>query len=125
MENTALILFAHGARDPEWANPLRRVRDAIRTREPAQRVELAFLEFMSPTLAECVDALVADGVCSIQIVPMFLAQGGHVKRDVPHMIAALKAAHPRLELRLAEPVGEAEAIVQAMAEYALAAIGRF
>mgnify|MGYP001352930625 CR=1 FL=1 len=125
MENTALILFAHGARDPEWANPLRRVRDAIRTREPAQRVELAFLEFMSPTLAECVDALVADGVYSIQIVPMFLAQGGHVKRDVPHMIAALKAAHPRLELRLAEPVGEAEAIVQAMAEYALAAIGRF
>ena len=29
---TALILFAHGARDPEWANPMRRVQAAIRKR---------------------------------------------------------------------------------------------
>lgn len=125
MEQTALILFAHGARDPEWANPLRRVREAIRLRAPDERVELAFLEFMSPTLTGCVEALVAEGITTIRIVPMFLAQGGHVKRDVPQMIAALRTAHPQLKLQLAEPVGETESIVQAMAEYALATTGHF
>ena len=49
---TALILFAHGASDPEWANPMRRVQAAIRQRMTSVPVELAFLEFMTPTLPE-------------------------------------------------------------------------
>ena len=49
---TALILFAHGARDPEWANPMRRVQAVVRQRMSAVPVELAFLEFMAPTLPE-------------------------------------------------------------------------
>ena len=52
MEKTALILFAHGARDPEWANPMRRIRAAVMQQAPAMRVELAFLEFMSPNLGD-------------------------------------------------------------------------
>ena len=46
---TALILFAHGARDPEWASPMRRVQAAIRKRLGGVQVELAFLEFMAPS----------------------------------------------------------------------------
>jgi sirohydrochlorin ferrochelatase len=59
--NTALILFAHGARDPEWADPMRRVQAAIRQQQPDVPVELAFLEFMAPTLPDCIAALVAGG----------------------------------------------------------------
>ncbi|HQC73311.1 MAG TPA: cobalamin biosynthesis protein CbiX, partial [Candidatus Competibacteraceae bacterium] len=40
---TALILFAHGARDPEWANPMRRVQAVVRQRMSTVPVELAFL----------------------------------------------------------------------------------
>jgi sirohydrochlorin cobaltochelatase len=119
METAALILFGHGARDPEWAGPLHRVRDAILAAAPERRVELAFLEFMAPTLPQCVDALVADGVRAIAIIPMFIAQGGHVKREVPEMIAALRQRHPGLEIRLAAAVGEADNVLQEMARYAL------
>ena len=69
----ALILFAHGARDPEWANPMRRVRAAVMQQAPALRVELAFLEFMSPNRGDCARALVAEGYTAISIVPMFIA----------------------------------------------------
>lgn len=119
MDKTALILFAHGARDPEWAAPLRRVREAVRQRAPAQRVELAFLEFMTPDLAACVAALAADGVDAAVVVPMFIAQGGHLKNDLPRLLDELRATYPRLRLRLAPPLGEAELLVQAMATYAL------
>ena len=71
-----LILFAHGARDPEWAAPVRRVQTAIRQRAPSLRVELAFLEFMAPDLAACGADLVAAGCRDIAILPMFIAQGG-------------------------------------------------
>ena len=120
---TALILFAHGARDPEWANPLRRVQSAIAAREPGRRVELAFLELMAPTLADCVAALAVDGVTRIAVVPMFIAQGGHLKRDLPALLADLRERHPQIDLLLAPAIGEAASVIDAMALAALAAAG--
>jgi len=76
---TALILFAHGARDPEWANPMRRVQAAIRQRVSEIQVELAFLEFMAPTLPDCATALIAGGATKVVVMPMFIARGGHLK----------------------------------------------
>ena len=125
MEKTALILFAHGARDPEWANPMRRVRAAVMQQAPAMRVELAFLEFMSPNLGDCARTLVAEGYTAISIVPLFIAQGGHLKNDVPLLMDELRNAHPDVRFVLSPPVGEAEPIVQAMAGYALGLAGSF
>jgi sirohydrochlorin cobaltochelatase len=120
---TALILFAHGARDPEWANPMRRVQAAVRQRVAEMPVELAFLEFMTPTLADCATALIADGATKIVVMPMFIARGGHLKRDVPELLAALQAAHPGVELVLGDVIGEQEIVVQAMAEASLQSLG--
>lgn len=119
MENTALILFAHGARDPAWADPMRRVRAAVLERAPAARVELAFLEFMSPDLETCATALAGEGFARIVVVPMFIAQGGHLKKDVPVLVDRLRACHPQVEFTLVPPVGEAEPVVRAMAGHAV------
>ena len=120
---TAIVLFAHGARDPEWANPLRRVQAAIRQRANGVNVELAFLEFMAPTLPECVTALVADGATKIVVMPMFIAQGGHLKRDVPEMLNLLRSTYPEVQFSLGGAIGENEIVVQAMAEAALKSAG--
>ena len=125
MEKTAPILFAHGARDPEWASPMRRVRGAVMQQAPSLRVELAFLEFMSPNLGDCARALVQEGYTAISIVPMFVAQGGHLKNDVPVLMDELRNAHPEVRFVLSPPVGEAEPIVQAMAAYALGLANSF
>ena len=120
---TALILFAHGARDPEWANPLRRVQAAIRRRAAGMAVELAFLEFMAPNLHDCAAALVANGATRIVVLPMFIAQGGHLKREVPEMLGRLRSTWPAVQFSLAGAIGENEIVVQAMAAAALAAAG--
>ena len=121
---TALILFAHGARDPEWANPLRRVQAAIRQRAAGMAVELAFLEFMAPNLHDCAAALVANGATKIVVMPMFIAQGGHLKREVPDMLARLRSTWPEVRFSLGEAIGEKEIGVQAMATAALEAAGK-
>jgi sirohydrochlorin cobaltochelatase len=123
MSNIALVLFAHGARDPEWASPMRRVCAAVRAQAPDLRVELAFLEFMAPTLRDCVESLVDDGFERIVVLPMFIAQGGHLKRDVPLLLEELRALHPQIRFELACAVGEAETIVQAMAAHVLTLAG--
>lgn len=120
---TALILFAHGARDPEWASPMRRVQAAIRRQLPAVPVELAFLEFMAPNLAGCAAALVAGGARKIVVLPMFIARGGHLKQEVPLMLDALRRTHAGVEFELSGAIGEHETVVQAMAAAALEVAG--
>ncbi len=120
---TAIILFAHGARDPEWAAPLRCVQAAIRQQAGEVPVELAFLEFMAPTLPECAAALVAGGARNILVVPMFIAQGGHLKRDVPEMMTQLRSTHPEARFSLAGAIGEEEIVIKAMADAALKLAG--
>lgn len=117
----AIILFAHGARNPEWAKPILAIRDVMRARQPQVRVEAAFLEFIAPQLPETIDALVAAGHSDLTIVPMFMAQTGHTKRDLPALLDAARENHPGLLIRLATPIGEAAGVVAAIADYALGA----
>lgn len=117
--NTATILFAHGARNPEWRKPLEAIRDAMHAIEPGRRVELAFLEFLAPSLPEAIDTVAAEGCRELVIVPIFMAQSGHTKRDLPALLAAAWERHPQLEIRLAVPMGEAPEVVRAIAAYSL------
>src|SRR5690606_18768327 len=82
----ALVLFAHGARDPRWAEPFRRLQEIVRSQSPELVVELAFLELMSPRLPELTAALAEQGVAEVTVVPVFLGQGGHVMRDLPGIV---------------------------------------
>lgn len=118
-----LILFAHGARDPEWAVPMRHVQSLVQAARPGAKVELAFLEFMSPTLSECVQAHITAGATQIAIVPMFIAQGGHLKRELPEMVAALRSTYPAVQFSLSGPIGQVDTVMQAMAAAALKEAG--
>lgn len=119
----ALILFAHGARDPAWAGPMIRLGEALRARAPQAQVRLAFLEFMTPGLAEAIDQAVAEGATRVEVVPVFLAQGGHVRRDVPVLLEAARQRHAGVTIHLQEALGESRDVIDAMAQAALGACG--
>ena len=119
MTHSATILFAHGARNPEWRKPLEAIRDSMTAVEPGHRVEVAYLEFLTPSLSDAIDLLAGEGFREIVIVPIFMAQSGHTKRDLPALLAAAWSRHPQIDLRLAIPIGEAPEVVQAIARYAL------
>jgi sirohydrochlorin cobaltochelatase len=104
----AIVLFAHGARDPRWAEPFEAVAARVRAALPGGLVALAFLELMTPTLAEAVERLAAEG---------------HVRMDLPTLVDALRRAHPGLALQLHPAIGEHASVVEAMARAAVEAAG--
>jgi len=117
----ALLLFAHGARDPEWARPFEAVAARLALQRPELPLRLAFLEFMSPGLEEAAHALAAQGCTHIHIVPMFLGTGGHVRRDIPPLLESLRRHYGDAVQWLLHPaLGDQERIIQAMTDASLA-----
>jgi sirohydrochlorin cobaltochelatase len=107
-----IVLIAHGSRDPEWSRPFERIALSLAEKLPAVAVGLAFLE-NGPSLDEAVGALVAKGVGSIRVVPVFLGQGGHVRDDLPKLVS--ETSRPGLNIVLEKPIGEQSGVIEAIA----------
>ena len=112
-----LILFAHGARDPRWAEPFERLQQRVRALAPDAEVRLSYLELMRPDLDEAIGELVELGVDRIRVVPVFLGQGGHVRQDLPALIAEAQRRFAGTTIDCAAPAGEATDVIEALARY--------
>ncbi len=119
---SGLVLFAHGARDPEWAAPFHQIRRRVADARPDVAVELAFLEFMSPALPDTVSRLADAGCTTITIAPLFMAQGGHLKHDLPPLLDGLRRRHPQTTLTLLPPIGDVDVILDAISIWLVGAV---
>lgn len=120
-KSPAIILFAHGARDPEWAQPFKKIKGALEAKRPGITVELAFLEFMQPALPDAVAQLSTTGHRLITIAPLFMAQGGHLKNDLPKILEALRADYPLTTITLLPAIGDVDPILEAIADWLVGA----
>jgi sirohydrochlorin cobaltochelatase len=118
-----IILFGHGARDPRWAEPFERLAAKLGSQH-AGPVGLAFLELMTPNLADALCAQAKEGCHAVTVIPVFLGQGGHVRRDLPELLDQCRALHPSLDIRCATAVGEDDGVLDAVAGYCLRQLGQ-
>ena len=62
---------------------------------------------MAPDLAEAARRLAAAGASRIDVVPLFLGTGGHLRNDLPPLVEAVRGgAARRCEIRLHPAIGE-------------------
>ncbi len=115
MSTDTLLLFAHGARDPEWRVPVDKMAATLAQAMPQVRVAVAFLEFMSPGLVEAVAAAAAAGSARVAIAPLFWAEGGHLKREVPELIAQAQLQQPLLKIERWPVLGDSPEVLAALA----------
>lgn len=121
MSELAIILFAHGARDPDWALPFQSIRRQLQAARPDAQIELAFLELMTPSLEAAVARSAEQGAKRVVLVPLFLAQGGHMKQDLPLLVGKIREQHPQLEFRVMTAIGDAPEMLQAITDWVLRA----
>lgn len=114
-----IILFAHGSRDARWREPVEAVAARVRALEPQVLVRCAYLEAATPDLATAVAELVRDGARAVDVLPLFLGVGKHLREDLPGLVDGLRQAHPGLALNLRTAVGETPELVDLLARLAL------
>jgi sirohydrochlorin ferrochelatase len=117
----AILLVDHGSRAEQANDQLDAIAEAVRSRAGDALVRVAHLELAEPSIGDAIDACAAEGVTEITLVPWFLGPGRHTSRDIPEQAALAAGRHPGLRLRIAEPLGVHEKLVDVVLERALAA----
>ncbi|QTD98381.1 sirohydrochlorin chelatase [Streptomyces cyanogenus] len=102
----ALVLVAHGSRDPRALGTVRALMARVREQRPGLPVHLGHIELNEPLLT---DTLAVPGTSDAVLVPLLLSRGYHVKQDIPEMAAAAPA-----RTRLAAPLGPHPLLVETL-----------
>lgn len=113
--NTALLLIAHGSRNPQANADLHHLAEMLRTRGHLLVVP-SFLELAEPSIEQGGRACVAAGAECILLVPYFLSAGVHVQRDLVRARDTLNQEFPHLKFVLAEPLGRHPLLVEIVSQ---------
>jgi sirohydrochlorin cobaltochelatase len=79
-----------------------------------EKVDLAYMEFCSPSIEDVVFQSYKDGYTELDFLPLFMAGGAHLRNDVPRIFEKLKDGKRDLRLNLLSPIGEHELITNAI-----------
>lgn len=115
----AILIFAHGSRDPLWRAPVEAVAAAVRAQAPDAHVSCAYLELCTPGLPEAAAQAVATGATEVRVLPLFFGMGKHAREDLPLLMAQLRQAYPHIGFRLLPTAGEQPRLTALLAELAL------
>lgn len=97
-----VILLAHGSSDKRWCETFEGLAEP--TLRSVENSAIAYMELAEPSLQSVVASSKNQGIKTFTIIPLFLAAGRHLRKDVPAMIADLEAKHS-VSIRLANPIG--------------------
>jgi sirohydrochlorin cobaltochelatase len=117
LNNTAILFFAHGSRDANWRRPFDAILADFRGMHATKLAELAFLEFMTPDFASAAQALVDQGATQIRVIPLFLAEGAHTRRDLGALLEITQANHPDIRFSVSPAIGEIDSIRSAISSW--------
>lgn len=101
----AMVVLAHGSRDPRSAATIQAIVTAARALRPHVRVEAAFLDLSAPLFPVVVADLVDAGCDAIVVVPLLLTEAFHATTDVPLAIATASEKHTHLTISASNILG--------------------
>ncbi|GFH37594.1 sirohydrochlorin chelatase [Streptomyces pacificus] len=101
----ALLVVAHGSRDPRHAATVHALVRQVRSQRPGVRVGTAFLDFNAPAVPRVLERMANDAVAQVVALPLLLARAFHAKSDIPSVLDEARARHPRLRITQAGVLG--------------------
>ncbi|UNS99569.1 sirohydrochlorin chelatase [Streptomyces tubbatahanensis] len=110
----ALLLIAHGSRDPRHAATVAALTARVRRRAPGLRVAVGYLDFDTPSVGTALRSLHAAGARQVVAVPLLLTRAFHAKTDIPGVLAEESAPLAGLTVRQADVLGPHHALTVAL-----------
>jgi sirohydrochlorin ferrochelatase len=102
---TAILLVAHGSRQQSANDDLHELAARLSEQGTYAIVEPCFLELAEPELKAGGDRCVHLGATRVLMIPYFLSDGVHLRRDLTAARDELSRRHPNVEFCLGSPLG--------------------
>ena len=102
---TAILLIAHGSRQQSANDDLHELAARISAEGTYPIVEPCFLELAEPELDAGGDRCVELGATRVLMIPYFLSDGVHLRRDLTAARDELNRRHTGVEFILGSPLG--------------------
>lgn len=113
-----LILVAHGSHDPKWRASVERLSESLEADLGPGRVRIAYMDCTPPTLEDVVSEAVRLGTVHVRVLPLFMADEGHVDRDIRPLVEQVRGTHQSVELELLPAVGQHPFFLEMLARIA-------
>ena len=118
MTRSALLLIAHGSKDPAWKRPFEAIAERL-AKTAEGPVVLTYLESACPSVPEGLTYLMAQEPQQVLVAPLFLAGGRHARIDIPELMKQMRSEHPQVHWQLLPTIGELPAVQEAIASAVL------
>ena len=130
MSLTGLLLVGHGSRLEYNKQLITTTAELMKQERPDYLIKSCFLEYSSPTVPEGLDSMRSESISRLVVVPLFLAKGIHVLRDIPRLLGLdtgkkqgsfILSNDTEIPLVYAEPIGIDPLLASLMLKNAAAA----
>lgn len=121
----AILYIGHGTRSKKGAGEVREFTERVMKRIAVDIQEVSFLELTEPLIEEGFQRCVKKGATKITVVPLFLLAAGHIKQDIPEVLASLQARYPHIQVEVSDPFGVQSRILDVVAEFVRSCSGSF
>lgn len=127
---TGLLLVGHGSRLEYNKQLITTTAELMKQERPDYLIKSCFLEYSSPTVPEGLDSMRCESISRLVVVPLFLAKGIHVLRDIPRLLGLdtekkqgsfILSDGTEIPLVYAEPIGIDPLLASLMLKNAAAA----
>ena len=104
MNDTTLLIAAHGSRNRDGNQEILTFAEQWRERHPDKRIEVCFIEHADVLLEEGLDRA-AQGARRVLTIPLILNAAGHVKMELPAAVDAARTRHLGVDFALTRHLG--------------------
>lgn len=101
----AILIMAHGSREKQTLDTLKAITEMTVAQLPDVMIETAYMEFCEVNLEKGLDILVEKGATEITVVPYFLFEGVHIRKDIPEEIEEYTKKHPGIAVTMGKTLG--------------------
>jgi sirohydrochlorin cobalto/nickelchelatase len=86
-EKLGILAIGHGSKLPYNKEVVTQIADYIARKHSDVVVRAGFMENSEPTLEEAIEGFSGTGVTKVAAVPVFLASGVHITKDIPKILS--------------------------------------
>ena len=103
----AVMIVGHGSRSLKSQEEFKKIIEVMKQKLAHTKVYGTNMELAEPLMEDTIDEIVKEnsGISEIIVVPFFLFEGMHIRKDIPEKLDEFREKYPDIKITFGRPLG--------------------